>query len=69
MVCGVSLKYAVLYDGDIAVGAFRYHITTVEDTFVTSHGLGLFRCHYVGKQVQGLDVAVKESGVFCGGEL
>ena len=69
MVSGMGLENAVLDDGNIAVGTFRHHVSTVEYAFSAAHGLCLFSSHNVGEQVQRLDVAVEETGVLHIGQL
>ena len=69
MVCRVGLKYAVLDDGDVAVGALSDDIAAVEDTFASSEGLRFLCSHDVDKKVQSLDIAVQETRILHISEL
>ena len=53
----------------IAVSAFGNSAVAVQHCFIAAHIAGLTGCHYGGDQIQSLDIAVEETGVFQGDEL
>ena len=69
MVCRVSLKYAVLDDGNVAVGTLGNDIATMEYALAAAQLLSFFSCHNVRKKVQRFDIAVEETGIFHIGQF
>ena len=53
-------------DMAVAMGTFRHTVASVEHRFLASCFLCFLGSHDTGQQIQGFDVAVKETGVLRG---
>ena len=60
------VENSILQDMAVAMGTFRHTVASVEHRFLASCFLCFLGSHDTGQQIQGFDVAVKETGVLLG---